>query len=416
MAIRLPSNSIAQDIVNWIKGANSSGSGSSSGGGRHETPGTLALPNKFGDKPINTSYMIGNTEYPVYKSGSSYYILQNEYGNAVKKYIFNTSVIDQFKENKTTCVIGNNKDLVNQGPGVTYNEPAKQEETRQVETQPQQIDTGSGGGGGGGYTPSTPYFDTSRWEKQIADLQAELAELKRPRSAKELAEIYGLTEQYNEDNILRNYNEKTNAYYDAAVREQENLRNSYARNNAQYVDQITNAYLDSYKNAAPTATGRGTLAANALSTQLNADKINSSNDYGMMQSVNNLEEARKAELAGNPDLARQYYNSIGTYLSTLSATLNQSDVKQYVDQLDAYSSNYAADRSYQAYLAQANAAKYAGLANASATNASSTAGGYSNNAWQQLYNYYMATNNNNSKLADKYVANDLRSSTGAGNS
>lgn len=265
-------------------------------------------------------------------------------------------------------------------------------------------------GGGGGYTaPYIPYPDMSRYTAEIEALQRELAELKRPRSAKELAEIYGLTDQYNEENILRDYNEATNQYYDTAVAEQNKLRTNYARNNATYVDRVADAYLDSYKNSAPTAVGRGTRAANTLSTLLQAEQTNASNDYGMMQSVNNLEEARKAELAANPDLARQYYNSIGTYLSTLSATLNQSDVKQYVDSLDAYTTKYAADRSYQSYLAQANAAKYAGLANAASANASSAA---DNSAWYQLYNYFMATNKGNTQVADSNIANLLKSSTG----
>ena len=272
-----------------------------------------------------------------------------------------------------------------------------------------QTSGGSGGSGGyGGYGGGSYYGNV------ISDLEKRIYELEHPKvySAQELADIYGI--DYNEQNILNDYNKATNEYYDKAVKEQNDLRTQYAKNNAKYVDQVADSYINSYANAAPTAVGRGSLAANALSTQLNAAQINASNDYGMMQSVNNLEEARKAELKENPNLAKQYYNNIGTYLSGLSAELNKSDVKQYVDKLDAYSQMYAADRSYQAYLAQANAAKYEGLANAAVTNAAAMAN-KSTTAFDRLYNYFYTMNNGNVKDASNSVANLLKTSTGIAN-
>ena len=265
--------------------------------------------------------------------------------------------------------------------------------------------TYGGSGGYGGYGGGSYYGNV------ISDLEKRIYELEHPKvySAQELADIYGI--DYNEQNILNDYNKSTNEYYDKAVKEQNDLRTQYAKNNARYVDQVADSYINSYANAAPTAVGRGSLAANALSTQLNAAQINASNDYGMMQSVNNLEEARKAELKENPNLAKQYYNNIGTYLSGLSAELNKSDVKQYVDKLDAYSQMYAADRSYQAYLAQANAAKYEGLANAAVTNASALAN-KSTSAFDRLYNYFYTSNGGNVKDASSAVANLLKTSTG----
>lgn len=366
---------------------------------------TPTLKNVFGDSAIKTTVMYGGKEHLVFKNGSNYYIIQYSNGIPIKQDIIGKD--STFKENTSMCININKSNLgVKSNTGTSSS--SNNTETK-TETSTSKPVTQTTGGGGGYAAPYAPAPDMSRYAAEIEALQRELAELKRPRSAKELAEIYGLTEQYNEENILKDYNEATNQYYDTAVAEQNKLRTNYARNNATYVDRVADAYLDSYKNSAPTAVGRGTRAANTLSTLLQAEQNNASNDYGMMQSVNNLEEARKAELAANPDLARQYYNSIGTYLSTLSATLNQSDVKQYVDSLDAYSAKYAADRSYQSYLAQANAAKYAGLANAASTNASSAA---SNNAWQQLYNYYMATNGGNSQIADSNIANLLKSSAG----
>lgn len=364
---------------------------------------TPALKSVFGDSAINTTVMYGGKEHLVFKNGSNYYIIQYSNGIPIKQDIIGKD--STFKENPSMCVNINKSNL-----GVKSNTgTSSSSSTTKTKTPASKPVTQPTGGGGGYAAPYAPAPDMSRYTAEIEALQRELAELKRPRSAKEIAEIYGLTDQYNEENILKDYNEATNQYYDTAVAEQNKLRTNYARNNATYVDRVADAYLDSYKNSAPTAVGRGTRAANTLSTLLQAEQNNASNDYGMMQSVNNLEEARKAELAANPDLARQYYNSMGTYLSTLSATLNQSDVKQYVDSLDAYASKYAADRSYQSYLAQANAAKYAGLANASSANASSAA---DNSAWQQLYNYYMATHGGNSQIADSNIANLLKSSAG----
>ena len=75
---------------------------------------------------------------------------------------------------------------------------------------------------------------------------------------------------------------------------------------------------------------------------------------------------------------------------------------------------YAADRSYQAYLAQANAAKYEGLANAAVTNAAAMAN-KSTTAFDRLYNYFYTMNNGNVKDASNSVANLLKTSTGIAN-
>lgn len=256
-------------------------------------------------------------------------------------------------------------------------------------------------------TYSPPKVDTSAKDERIAELEKKLEGYLKVWSAPELAELYGI--DYNEADILKDYNDATNKYYDDIVAEQNKLRTQYVRNNAQYLNQITDAYLDSYKNAAPTAVGKGTLAANALSTQLAAGQTNASNDYGMLQNVNNLEKTRQAELVSNANEAKQYYNRLGTMLSTLGANKNVSDVAQYVATLDKYSSDYAADRAYATYLAQANAAKFSGLANASQTSAASTA---NTNAWDQLYNFYEKYTGSKA-AADSTIANLLSKSTGS---
>ena len=256
------------------------------------------------------------------------------------------------------------------------------------------------------YTPAnlgTTSSTKSAEQKEIADLKATIEEFMKPRSADELADLHEI--DIDEQSWLDTYNNRTNDFYDAAAATQEELRAQSARNNAQYMHRLTDAYLDSYKNAAPTATGKGALAANALSNLISASDTMSYNDIGMQQSVNALEEERKKELANNAYLAKDYINNARSYLSTLSANLNTADVKAGVAKLDKYATEYAANRATQAARAQAAATKYSGLASAAATNASALASNYGNlNNWEQLYNYYLTTRGSAS-AADKAIAN-----------
>lgn len=257
------------------------------------------------------------------------------------------------------------------------------------------------------YTPRTPATTTSQdksaEQKEIAELKATIEELIKPRSADELAKLHEI--DIDEKSWLDTYNDKTNDFYDAATATQQELRNQSARNNAQYIKQLSDAYLDSYRNATPTATGRGTMAANALSNLIGASDTMSYNDYGMMQSINALEEERKKELANNELLAKQYINDARSYLSTVSANLNTADVKAGVAKFNKYATEYAANRATMAARAQAEATKYSGLASAAATNASALASNYGRmNDWEQLYNYYLS-NRGSASAADKAIAN-----------
>lgn len=253
--------------------------------------------------------------------------------------------------------------------------------------------TSSGGsGGGGGADPALL--------ARLNALYGQLEELKKPRvmSADELAEIYGW--DYNLDNIRANFDEKTRQYYDDLIAKQEQYRTDYVADNARFDRRIYNDYVDSYRNAAQTRTGKALRSANLLSSMINADQLNSENDYGMLQSVNNLRAAQQAEFENNPYLAEQAYNTLGTYASQLSANLNTSDVQQYADKLTSLANMYSAERQYQGYLAQGAANKYAGLASAAATNAQSNALSTLDN----YYNYYKTLNSQlNSTNADYYA-------------
>ena len=254
--------------------------------------------------------------------------------------------------------------------------------------------TGSTSGGSGGYSSTGGSSGSSKSDASLYEYyKKQLDEILNPTpiGAEKAAELYGI--DYNEQNILNRKNEATNEYYDKKVAEQQSLRTNYARNNSLYYDQVMDSYVDSYANSAATASGKGTLAANALSTMLAAGQTNSDNDYGMVQNINNFEKSRTAELENNPWLARKEYTDLGAYLSQLSAKENAAAVQKYVADLDAYSDTYAANRMYQSYQADAASARYAGLAGAKLTKAGQTTSNTSD--WQQMWNYYNALGGSN---------------------
>lgn len=251
--------------------------------------------------------------------------------------------------------------------------------------------------GGGGNT------DDNYWRDYAEEMRKKNEELTRVLSADEAAKLYDL--DYNEENILKGYDEASNKKFDELIDAQSDLREQSLRNNAQYIRQTADAYLDSYKNAAPTATGRGALAANALSNMINASDTLSYNDYGMMQSINALEQERQKELTNNKMLAKDYYTDLGLYLSQLTANKNTADVKAAAANMDKYATEYAASRQTAAANAAAAASKYSGLANAASTYSQFNA----NSALSKLYQYYnmyLARTGGNKQEADSIFVNN----------
>ena len=159
--------------------------------------------------------------------------------------------------------------------------------------------------------------------------------------------------------------------------------------------------------AAATAAGRGTQGAVAFMTDLNSQATNTANDFGMLQTINNLEAKRQAELANNPYLATEYYNQLGTYLSDLSTAEYTANVKKYVDELDAYGQTYTADRLLSAAEAKAASAKYAGLVQSKLYDAQAKSAAATSQ--QKLYNYYLQQFG-----GDKAAANAFINSFGIG--
>ena len=353
--------------------------------------------NKINSKTVLTD-KDGN-RYDIYSDnkGKYYYELNGKYEEITNKNVLQ-DILDDREIDYTT-----EQATKVDPPAPIFKDPSgtKVPEEPKKETTTKPTTSGSTNTGVPSYTAPSPSKREQLLESQLNDYKAELDALKeqlKPRSAQEMAKIYGV--DYNLDNILADYNKQTNEYYNDAIAKQTEYRNDFARDNALFYDKLINEYLDSYKNTAATNTNKGIRTANALSNAINANNVNAANDYGMLQSINNLGEAKKAELANNPYLAEQQYNKLGTYLSNLSANINTSDVKQYVDSLDAYSNLYSGSRQYQNYLAQAAQSKYSGLANAAKYNASATG----DSSLAKIYeNYFNLTRGNRKDAANAFV-------------
>lgn len=250
----------------------------------------------------------------------------------------------------------------------------------------------SGGGGGGGSV------NNSYYEKLLNEYKKKIDELEHPKvyTAAELAKLYDVEDQYNYDKILQMYNDATNKYYNDAIANQVLTNLDAERSNASYGEALLKQYLSGYQNAAPTAVGRGTIAANALSTMLGADKANEEASSNLNSIINSYKEAWQNEIANNATTARQQYNSVGEWLLNKGANLNAADVQNYINTLNAYDTAYSAIRNAQNNLASTAAAAYQNNANAALArnqynNANAMAKYYKayygteGNAWQKAY-------------------------------
>lgn len=336
---------------------------------------TLATDYKL-STPI--TYKIGDKTYSVYKdTNNDYYYLDGATLTKVDNEI-DLRAMKNAKANASTLVTNNSSQAKPTNKNTNTN--------LDVDTSTNTINVGGGG------NPYKDLYDALKEDfdaknKRLDEVEAQLAELTRPKTAREIAEELAI--DYDEQNLLNMYNEDTNTFYDDMIKAQNETRDQYLRNNSQYVNQLTKDYLDSYKYAAPTAVGKAAKAANVLASNLYASQDNSANDTGMLQSVNALEEARKAELAMNPYTAKDYYTQMGTALANASATRNYADVLQYQNKSNALAQIDAANRAANVYNAQAAATKYSGLAGAQGTTAS---GAGADSYLRQLYNLYYNTN------------------------
>jgi len=330
---------------------------------------------------MNPIYQSGNKSYDTYKGSDGNYYYKD--GNTYKKA--DASMSKTIAANKYICFgtpSASNKDT-------SYNQ-AKQTTTTKGSGS---SSGGSSGGGGGGGSVNNSYY-----EKLLDQYKKELDELKNPKvwTADELAEKHNLKDQYDYNKILQIYNDKTDKYYTDAVNTQRLANMDAERSNAGYANNLLNSYLSGYNNAAPTAVGKGTLAANALSTMLGADVANEEASSNLNSIINSYNEAWKKELAENATTARTQYNDMGKLLLQLGATYNTAEVQNYINALNAYDTAYAGIRNAQNNLASTAATAYQNNANAALArnqynNANAMAKYYQayygnrDNAWQKAY-------------------------------
>lgn len=360
-----------------------------------QLPGTQIPPLKpsYTYTVLNPFVTVDNKEYQTFRGsdGKVFYKKDN-------KYV-------EIKDKDTEKAILNNRK-------VSYVLDKKQALTQPTATPAPKTTPSSGGGGGGG-TWTDPALTKALRESQEQQkvLQAKLEELLIPKvyTNKELADIYGLEDLYNESNLLKIRDEATEDYYGKAIAEQDKLRTQAAGYNSQWLTSMLNDYLTSTQHSTPTATNRGANFANALMTDMNANLLNADNDLGMMQSVDALGQNRLSELELNKAEAMKQYNTIGAYLQSVGADMNKSDVQAYAGQLGSMADMYASQRQYQSALAQAAATRYQGQASAAGIRAQAAGAAHnsSQGRLEQLWNAIYQTNNQNADYAYNLVGNQL---------
>ena len=332
------------------------------------------------DTKMKTKYRtLNGNEYPIYKENSSgkYYIVDK---NGDVSYFSNKKAIQMINQNKGKTI-----------SKADYNDPITSFSFSINDYK--NNGGGSGGNSGGGNTGGGGDYSGSYWDADIAGLKEQLEALAHPKvwTPDELAELYGVKDQYNMDYLLKQYNDATNKYYTDAIATQEDANTDAEKNNSAYASSLLRNYINSYANAAPTAVGKGTLAANALSTQLGADKSNEEASANLNSIINSYKEAWNSELAQNDLKARQDYNTLGTWLLNQGTALNASQVQNYINELKALETYYAAARNAQSTVAQTAASAYQQNANAALANNSAAR----EDAMRQIYRWkYGETNNN----------------------
>lgn len=334
---------------------------------------------------MNPMLSTGTKEYETYKdSDGNYYLLNGT--NFVK---LQNKMSDIISENKKASYKINAADYGIAGATAIANAAGS--------------GTGSGGVGSGGYYGGSGKGSDAYYEKLLDEYKQRLDALENPKvwTADELVKHYNMEDQYDYDRILKMYNDATDKYYADAIATQQAINKDAELSNSLYANSLLRNYLNSYKNAAPTAVGKGTRAANALSTLLNADLINEEAATNLNDVVNQYKENYKYELANNPTLARSRYNEIAKWLLTQGTNTNTAEVQDYINSLNAYDTAYSGIRNAQNNLASTAASAYQQRAQAAlaqnaydASNADSNVlmnayklkYGNTDNAWQKAYN------------------------------
>lgn len=250
----------------------------------------------------------------------------------------------------------------------------------------------SSGGGGGGTTPNNT--SPTLTKDDVYDIIAEWQALNKPKvySADEIADIlkadYGVEDIHtliNADALTKQFNDESNAYYDAMIAAENNYRNQYLRNTGGEYERLINDYIQSTRNNAKTRYNNSRNAMNTLQSQLYGNRTLGLQDTEFNQAVNQLDEARRAEIANNPNLAKQFATNERTKLAQIGLNYTEGELAAYSADRQAMANRYLADRGYTNDYIDAFNTAYKAAAQSAATRAS----GYTNtNLFQQIYDYY----------------------------
>ena len=336
---------------------------------------------------LKATLLVNNKEYNLYKLANGSYA----YGDGVSDplVISNANAISAIERS------------ANKSVGIDYNIAQKANTTTTKSTSAPTTKVSSGGRGSKSSGVSSSYYDA-----ELAKLKEQINTLENPKvySAAELASMHGITDQYDYNKILDMYNTATNDYYNAATTEEQNIANDANLSNASYASNIIRDYLKSYNNAAPTAVGKGTLAANTLSTLFNTDATAEAAATGFNNIIKSYDEAKVSELANNPVNARTDYNSLGSWLLSQGASLNATDVQNYVNSLNAINEAYSGIRNSQNNLASTAASTYQANANAALAKAATNSNLADVKYYQAMYGdkWYTAYANAKANTETKY--------------
>lgn len=321
----------------------------------------------------------GNT-YSIYqeKSSGKYYIVDK---NGKQSYFTNPASIDLINSTKTNGVV----DAFN---------TAVAKATSAYNSSNGGGGGGYSGGGGGGYSGGS---SDAHYEELLNEYKTLIDDLKKPKvwTAEELAKHFGVEDQYNMDYLTKMYQDETNKYYTDAIERQTKYNQDSELSNSAYANNLLKSYLSSYQNAAPTALGRGTRAANALTTMLGADMSNETSAANLNSIVNNYIESQKSDLENDKVQARDRYNELGKWLVERGTAVNTAEVQDYINSLKAYETAYAGIRNAQNNLASTAAAAYQQAANAALAQNQYNATKASDNILRQAYKAFYGENNAN---------------------
>ena len=329
---------------------------------------------------MNPIFNSNGKNYDTYKGsdGNYYYYADGRYVRA------NDNVAKIIAKNKKVSFIDPDaKKTTTQGP------------PKSTATNTKTGTGGAGGTGGSGGTGSGK-SNADDYETLLNEYKQKLDELLNPKvwTADELAKHLGVEDLYNYDRILQMYNDATDKYYTDALAEQNKINKNAEISNASYANRLLSNYINSYKNAAPTAVGKGTLAANALNSLLGADQANEEAASNLNDILNSYKEKWDYERANNEVLAREKYNDMGTWLLNQGTNINTADVQNYINALNAYDTAYSGIRNAQNNLASTAAATYQNNAQAALARNQLAASQASGDFLRKAYQLYYGTENN----------------------